>query len=266
MRLFSALHYYLASAVTLMRQVSDPLQVAHRYLPGHSARPGEVRLKATGWRFQVRSAMDIWIVKETCLDRDYLWGEALQPDWSVVDIGAGLGDFSVLAGKECPRGIVHAYEPFAGSFTLLEANLALNGLENVRTFPEAVAAGAGQLAISSHNAPPVATRFGVGPGPAAVAAVTLATVLDRLPDGRCDFMKIDCEGCEFDLLLKSSADVLARIGRLSLETHEGYTDYKTAQLATWLRQQGFAVRQRPNPVHRSLSLLFAERSVKYPAG
>jgi FkbM family methyltransferase len=209
--------------------------------------------------------MDIWIIKETCLDRDYLWGEALQPEWSVVDIGAGLGDFSVLAGKECPQGIVHAYEPLAGSFALLEANLALNGLDNVRAFPEGVAAAAGQLAVSSPNARPVSTRFGRASGPAAVPAVTLAAVLDRLPDGRCDFLKIDCEGCEFDLLLQSSADVLARIGRVSLEAHEGYASYRTAELATWLREHGFVVRQRPNPVHRSLSLLFAERQGSIPA-
>jgi len=39
-------------------------------------------------RFNVRYRMDIWIAKETCLDRDYeKHGAGLQPGWMIVDIG-----------------------------------------------------------------------------------------------------------------------------------------------------------------------------------
>lgn len=259
MKLHSAAPYYARSAITLLTGVADPLRVAGRFLPGRRAGPGVVRLRASGWRFRVRSAMDIWIIKETILDRAYLWATSLQPNWVVADIGAGLGDFSVLAAKACPQGMVHAYEPLAGSFALLQENLALNGVDNVQTYPEAVAAGASHLSAADVAGPAVSTRFAAGPGPAAVAAVDLAAVLDRLPGGRCDFMKIDCEGCEYELLLHSPADVLERVSRLSLETHEGYTSHTTAELVDRLRGQGFTVRQRPNPVHRALGLLYAER-------
>jgi FkbM family methyltransferase len=259
MKLLSAAIYYARSSITLLTGVAEPLLVARRLLPGRRARPSIVHLRASGWRFWVRSAMDVWIIKETILDRDYLWATSLQPDWIVVDIGAGLGDFSVLAAKECPQGFVHAYEPLASSYALLQENLALNELGNVQTFPQGVAAGASYLSAGDADVPAVSTRFAARPGPAAVAAVDLAAVLDRLPGGRCDFMKIDCEGCEFELLLHSPASVLARVSRLSLETHEGYTDHTAAELVTWLRRQGFTVRRRPNPVHRALGLLYAER-------
>jgi hypothetical protein len=72
-------------------------------------------------------------------------------------------------------------------------------------------------------------------------------------------MKIDCEGCEFDLLLNSPPELLARIDRLTIETHDGYTGQTAEQLAAYLRQQGFTVRQESNPVHDYLGFIFAER-------
>ena len=76
--------------------------------------------------------MDAWIVKETNLDRDYeVHGTAIQDGWIVVDIGAGLGDFTVFAARRTPHGRVFAYEPAPDSVALLEQNLGLNGIRNV---------------------------------------------------------------------------------------------------------------------------------------
>jgi hypothetical protein len=92
-----------------------------------------------------------------------------------------------------------------------------------------------------------------------IPVITLAEILRRLPNGHCHLMKIDCEGCEFDLLLNSPPELLTRIERLTIETHDGYTDDTAEKLALYLRQQGFTVRQKSNPVHNYLGFLYAER-------
>jgi hypothetical protein len=112
--------YYLVSMLTLLRGLKNwPL--AGALLARWPVRQPVVELRPSGLRFRVRTFMDVWIIKETCLDRDYeRVGTDLQDGWNVVDIGAGLGDFTVYAARRCPHGTVYAYEPFPESFALLQ--------------------------------------------------------------------------------------------------------------------------------------------------
>ena len=61
-----------------------------------------IRLRGSGLQFRVRTAMDVWVIKETCLDRDYEYGMVLQDNWTIIDIGAGLGDFYDVCGAAQP--------------------------------------------------------------------------------------------------------------------------------------------------------------------
>ena len=137
--------------------------------------------------------------------------------------------------------------------------MALNDAENVWPFREASApSDQGQLAADT-DGPAVSTRFMVGAGQDTVPAVDLTQILDRLPNGHCDFLKIDCEGCEYRLLLGCPPETLIRIQRISAETHDGVDGHSASELAEFLSQNGFQVRQRPNPVHDHLGFLYAER-------
>ena len=65
----------------------------------------------------------------------------LQDGWTIIDIGAGLGDFTAYAAQRSPRGRVLAYEPFPESFALLQQNLKLNDTCTMSKYePYAVAA------------------------------------------------------------------------------------------------------------------------------
>jgi FkbM family methyltransferase len=261
MSVFSRGRYYLRSIGTLLTELNQPLRTVALYLGWPGLFPTQIVLRRSGWRFKVRSAMDIWIIKETCLDQDYLKEIAtLEPHWTVVDIGAGLGDFTILAAKQCMQGVVHAYEPLPESFILLQHNLRLNGVDNVRAFSSAVSARASSLAPESRDVAAVSTRFVRRSGIGAAATTSLLQILDALPGGRCDFMKIDCEGCEYDLLLNSPSALLARIDRLILEYHNHATVHNGQELMIHLQKQGYDVQLRANPVHRYLGFLFAQRS------
>lgn len=264
MKPLSAILYYTTSIITLLTRFERPFQILSIFLRRPGSLPAEITLKQSGLRFAVREPMDVWVIKETCVDADYLAADEFQDDWHIVDIGAGLGDFTIFAARLCSRGKVYAYEPLANSYRLLQHNLALNNLSNVETFQQATAAEAGSVTPQTEPTEAVSTRF-VSSAAApdayqtAIPAITLADILDRIPDGQCQLMKIDCEGCEFDLLLNSPPELLARIDRLTIETHDGYTGQTADQLAAYLRQYGFTVRLESNPVHDYLGFLFAER-------
>src|SRR3712207_2539926 len=100
--LLSRAAYYAASIPTLLLGVRNPARVLATMLGFPVRRPFVLALRGSGLRLWVRGRMDVWIVKETCLDRDYeRGGIALRDGWVVVDIGAGLGDFSVQAARRC---------------------------------------------------------------------------------------------------------------------------------------------------------------------
>lgn len=94
-------------------------------------RPGvkAVRLKGQGLQFKVRGTMDVWSIKETFLNRFYeKYGFTIQPDWKIIDIGAGIGDYSIYAANGRPNSQVFSFEPYPESFALMQENLRLNGL------------------------------------------------------------------------------------------------------------------------------------------
>jgi FkbM family methyltransferase len=258
--------YYLTSFITLVQGVRNWPRLLRLRGQGGAETLLELR---DGTQFAVRSLMDAWIVKETNLDRDYeVHGATIQDGWSVVDIGAGLGDFTVFAAQRTPHGRVFAYEPAPDSAALLEQNIRLNRIGNVETYPYAVSDKAGTLTLDVSGGVAVQYRT-VGEtshagGKITVRSVALADVLAGLPDGVCDFLKMDCEGAEYDMLLHLDGVLLKRIRRICLEYHEGVTEYSHADLERCFLAQGWRVTVHPSRVRRELGFLYAENSAKLP--
>ncbi len=259
--MITRLRYYLSSIPTLLTGIQNWSACA--MLPFRRD-PLILQLR-NGLRFKVRTLMDVWIIKETCLDRDYEKnGTAIQDGWTVIDIGAAAGDFAILTASEHSTAWVLAYEPSPTSFKLLRENLALNEVENLKTFPLAVAAVNGTLtltttgeAVQHSTMKPV--REKTSPHTVEIQAISLENVFRVNGLNRCHFLKMDCEGGEFDILLKTSPETLARIDRICLEYHDGFTEFSHTDLVKHLQQNGYQVKITPNPVHGYLGFLYAYR-------
>ncbi|HEX7253400.1 MAG TPA: FkbM family methyltransferase [Thermoanaerobaculia bacterium] len=261
--------YYLSSIPTILLRMKNPLRIVALFLGLPVRRPLEVELRG-GARFLVRTRMEVWILKESCLDRDSESGAvAVRDGWTVLDIGAGLGDFAVRVARDCPGAAVYAFEPFPESFALLQKNMELNRVTNVQAFPEAVAGHAGTLDLYTVTGLSGQHRT-AGDGaksiavPVRVPAVTLAAALERIPSKRCDFLKIDCEGAEYGILFAADEATLSRIGHIAMEYHDAVTRHTHEEMARFLEARGFQVRTRPSPAWRELGFLYASR--RAPAG
>jgi len=265
--LFSRWRYYVRSIPTLLLRIRPPLRVLLAFLGLSGRRPFGIEL-ASGCRFRVRGRMDIWIIKETCLDRDYERGFVpVENGWTVIDLGAGLGDFAICTARQCPDSTVYAFEPLAESYDLLTANVELNRLANVRMFPLAVAASAGRLYMAAGSGLAERSRTFSRVEAAAtrpVEAITLDEVFERWKIDRCDFLKIDCEGAEYDILFGASEDALRRIRHVAMEYHEGVAPFGCADLVRFFEERGFRVHTRLNPAHREIGFLFAAREEEAP--
>lgn len=250
--------YYLRSIFTILLGMSPRTKIIASFLGLESA---VFTIEVRGdLRFKVRSRMDIWITKETCLDRDYeKYGAALQPGWTIVDIGGGIGDFAVLAAQTDGSSI-QVYEPFAGSRRLLCENLKLNGVDSVICYPEAVGADFGSGCMDTSAPHPVMYHiFGDSVRAAeAVSTIPLSEVIRRSGKDVIDFMKVDCEGAEYDIFFNADDASLASINRICMEYHNHLTEYRHDDLCKLLRAKGFTVTTAGNPAHDTIGFLYAQ--------
>jgi len=260
--LFRRGFYYLGSLFTLMRGVRN-WPVLFRL--GLQRSTGSILVLRDGTLYAVRSLMDAWIVKETNLDRDYeRHGATIEDGWNIVDIGAGLGDFTVFAARLAPHGRVFAYEPAPDSAALLEQNLHLNTIRNVEAHPFAVASRAGNLSLDVSGG--VAAQYRTAEKAEGadreitVRCIALADLLAGLPGGVCDFLKIDAEGAEYDMLLNLDGGALSRVRRICIEYHEGVTAYSHIDLERHFVAHGWRVRTHPSAVRPELGFLYAENT------
>jgi len=256
--------YYLISIVKLLNGFCETPTVIRLFLFPNLRRRFLVTLRKSDLRFYVRSAMDVWSIKETFLDNFYLPKGMfnIEKDWNIIDIGAGVGDFSLLAGSLVPVGKVFAFEAFSETFHLLQENINLNRFSNIKAYFEAVGAKDGHLFIDQNSAEPLqySTRdYGTHHKDLPVKAVSLERIFEREEIPFCHLLKLDCEGGEYEILFSLTPKILQRIGAVTMEYHDGVTAYSHQDLVEYFHQHGFEVQVQPNLVHSYLGYLFAKR-------
>ncbi len=264
---FGKQRYYFLSIFTLLLRIKPWPLVLRLFLGAKPNGYPLIQLRGSGLRFRTRSAMDIWAIKETLLDRFYeKYGFALQDGWTVIDIGGGIGDFTTLAASSYPNSRVFAFEPTPSSFALLEENLKANEVTNARVFPAAVWSGDGEVEIDTGSGEPVQftsqARQASQPssnGKVCVPGYSLETVFAKTGVHRCDLMKLDCEGAEYEILFKAPQHILRSIDRIVMEYHDNAGPYTHADMVRFLTEQGYRVNVTPNIVHPYLGYLSAAR-------
>src|SRR5690606_3536372 len=168
------------------------------------------------------------------------------PEDVVVDIGANVGVFAVMAAKRT-RGPVLAFEPFPENFRYLERNARANGLTHLRAFRQAVADQvgttrlyvgdmAGGNSLIDHNIKGRLEDF------IEVPVTTLRAICEDHGLERIDFLKVDCEGAEGMIFRSVEPETLARIGRIAIEFHDNVSPLGHGEIEGILQKAGFRTR------------------------
>jgi FkbM family methyltransferase len=131
-----------------------------------------------------------------------LFEQAIRPGMRVLDIGAHIGYFTLLAARAVGQsGSVYAFEPDPANFRFLSHNAALNGVEDVVTaVPQAVAGTSGVRPFFSNRKNSVMSSFWGGGKHDGALRVECTTVDDFVGPERIDVVKLDVEGAEVDAL------------------------------------------------------------------
>ena len=171
----------------------------------------------------------------------------------VVDIGAHVGMFSLLAATLWPHACIHAYEPEPMNHALLIKNIDSPPLSNVIAYNQAVCGHSGTVDLylkeqteshSTYNTP----YGGKTKDILCVNSTTLVEVIERIDGGVIDFLKVDCEGCEYDLIRNGIDEFRSHVRYVVMEYHEGKTGYDPQEaIVKPLEQEGFTVDIKKHP-------------------
>lgn len=171
---------------------------------------------------------------------------------NVIDIGANIGMFSLLAASLGAKKVI-TVEPISDTFAKMVDNINFSGYKTIIPLKNLVSSVSGEIknvslnentgANSMYN---VADKFEAG-----IATITLADILSQFDDGNV-FLKLDCEGAEYDIILNASDADMTKITEIVMEIHTdlhpiykgtsvienkllafGFTKIKADQIYTW---------------------------------
>lgn len=181
------------------------------------------------------------IFKEIFLDEIY--EKRFKPSGVVVDVGAFVGMFSIKVAL-CAKEVI-AIEPYPEIFEMLKSNCA--NIPNVKLVNKAISSSNGRvnlyLARSTYgNSITNKTKTYIE-----VEAITL----DNLLNGPVDFIKIDTEGSELEIL-KGATRTLSYLGtKLAIAAYHcldnGEPEYP--HIVSFLEKEGYEIYTEKNYIY-----------------
>jgi FkbM family methyltransferase len=195
-----------------------------------------------------------WLTKRIWAGEYDRPGFVPQDGWRVIDIGANVGAFAVLARKRGAQ--VVAYEPHPKTFRYLVRNTRGVDCRQAAVVP-AGHSGSVELFLGDRDTRhSLIGRHQLTSEPTAESIEVPAVPIDEVLAEGCDLLKLDCEGIEFALFESLESEQLEGVARIVAELHgepsemDGFRERLTGE--------GYETLRLPLE-HERLSLCYAAR-------
>lgn len=165
----------------------------------------------------------------------------------ILDIGANIGIFSIFASKYAKNGKIYSFEPTPLTFKILNDNIELNNATNVKPLEIAIASKENiiDFYINETYSNTNSIFEEKWKKKIKVNATTLDKIIKKNNLKKIDFLKMDCEGSEYDILFNCSDEILNIVNKISMEYHKLSDVYNQNTLKKFLENKGFKVKIRP---------------------
>ena len=148
-------------------------------------------------------------IQAMLLSKAYLSKYKLKKGDIVLDLGAFFGSFSIIAAKKVgPSGRVISYEPDRRNFEIMKKNVQESGLKNITLINKAVFSKKAVLNISSSFADSNVFEKDLSKT-SKVEADTIDNEIKRLKLKKVDFVKMDVEGAELEIMEGAKSSIKA---------------------------------------------------------
>lgn len=166
----------------------------------------------------------------------------LKPGDTVVDVGANIGDTSIVCAQAVGRaGSVYAFEPHPTVFSWLVENIRLNDLPNVTVSNLALGSAEDAVDFSNDRRDDMNRIVSSGAQSIRVPLKTLDAALPLL--SHVTLLKIDVEGFEL-FVLRGAVETLKRVSAVYVEVAEGHFakyGYGVTDVLDTLAASGFSL-------------------------
>ncbi len=172
--------------------------------------------------------LDFKVINETWQENVYrIHQDQFSGEGVFVDIGANIGAVSIFVDSfNNDRGYnniikVYAVEPEPNNLLLLNQNIQNNPVKNITIVDNAVWHQQEMVSISNRGGNSSIVNL-ENENKTEVLAITMESLFSKYNIKEVDVMKIDIEGAEFDLIINTPAETLAKINRLVLEFDKSF--------------------------------------------
>ena len=242
--------YKLRRFVTIIHTFKNwPLLLQNRFDLFHNYSKGDELITElrSGIKFyfrfrngEINSIDDVWCEK---IQTKYF---GIEDGDVVIDIGANIGAFSIFAAKSSKNVKVFSYEPTPDTFSRLVKNIKINHFENIiHPFQLGIAGKRDKrtLFINPDNSDSNTFYKNFLPNyrneSVQIETITLEDIFKNNNINHCDFLKMDCEGAEYEILFNTSPEYLQKIKKIALEYHCG-----RKEIIDFLKKTGFSIQHK----------------------
>ena len=137
----------------------------------------------------------------------------------IIDIGGHIGLFALFSSQFCRDGRIYCFEPIKENFDMLKSNIELNKITNVTPVNAAVSSKDGTVTIYLNEDKAGHSMYINGTNSVQVKSLSLANVFDSYGLPHCNFLKVDCEGEEYQIMNSLPASYFEKIEKICIEYH-----------------------------------------------
>jgi len=192
-------------------------------------------------------ASDIGVIGEVLLQDTYALIKKIKNPKIILDFGAHVGSFSLMAHKLHPKAKIYSFEASKETFELLKKNVEINKPNNITPFHNGISKKnetldfyiSEQSMLNSFDK----TRQKNSKKSYKVKCKKISTIFKELKIKQCDFLKLDIEGFELDVLKSAVKDkILSKIKAMVIEMDRPNSP-KLKEAKKILIKNGFTVHQ-----------------------
>jgi FkbM family methyltransferase len=137
----------------------------------------------------------------------------------IIDVGAHIGLFTLFASQFCKEGRIFCFEPVRENYDLLVTNLQINKITNAKPFNIAISQNIGKVKIYLNEDESGHSMFVSGTKSIQIESTSLKNIIDTNNLEKCDFLKMDCEGVEYEIIDSLPIDYFDKIKKMCIEYH-----------------------------------------------
>ena len=198
----------------------------------------KIRVKST----DLMALTNVWMINEYDIE-----SFKIDQDDIVIDVGAHIGLFSLLASQFCKAGKIFSFEPISENFDLLVSNLELNHIENIFPFNVGVSKNSGELNLFLNTDQSAHSIFSRSQESITVKSTSLQKIFDEKKISSCKLLKLDCEGAEYDIIDSLPVEYLDKIQNMAIEYHLADTKPELIKnLILKIKNAGFKIQTSPH--------------------